>query len=111
MPVSGRNYPSNLWKIGRRSTWGCFDRIRRLVLISQMNCGLVDARIDGRSVDVDPVELVENVRLILDRHPTDLNAILPGIRQRSLVPEQQEGAGLRFDARIRTLRLHENDRP
>lgn len=52
-----------------------------MVLIPQMNCGLVNARIDGRGVDVDAVELVENVRLILDRHPADLDAILSCILQ------------------------------
>lgn len=76
-----------------------------------MNCGLVDARIDGRGVDVNSVELTKNVRLILDRHPADLDAILSRIGQCALVPKQQKGAGLGFDACIRALRLYAYDRP
>lgn len=75
-----------------------------------MNCGLVNAWIDGRGVDIDAVELVENVRLILDRHPADLDAVLSCIGQRGFVAEQQEGSGLRFDPGIRALRLYADDR-
>lgn len=65
-----------------------------MVQISQMNCRLVDARIDGRGVDVDPFELGENVRLVLNRDSADLNAVLSRVGKRGLVTEQQEGTGL-----------------
>ena len=53
-----------------------------------MNCGPVDTRIDGRGIDVDTVELIEDIRLVPDRDPADLDAVLARIGQRSLVPEQ-----------------------
>lgn len=81
------------------------------MLIPQMNSGLVDAGIYGRCIDVDSVELFENVRLLPDRDPADFDPTLAGIGKRRLVPEQQEGAGLRFDARISAFCLHADDGP
>ena len=62
--------------------------LRRPVLISQMGCGLLDAGIDGRSVDINSVELSENMRLFSNRNATDLNTLLSGVGQCGLMTEK-----------------------
>ena len=74
-----------------------------------MNCSLFDAGIYGSLVDVDSVQLFENVLFVLDLDSADFDPTLAGIGERCLMPKQQEGAGLRFDARISAFCLHADD--
>ena len=59
-----------------------------------MNRGLINAWIDRCGIDVDPIKLRQDVRLVLDGDPADLNRLLARVRQGCFVSKQQECTGL-----------------